>query len=257
MKTTIQALAASALALAWGLAAASQAPLRLRAVNYDLLTAQGALEEARYRELGAALLYLRPDIAMFHNARGGLAGRSALAELSRSLQMYHAFEPWAPGEELGTALLSRYPIRVTHPLSTSAAVGPVPGLRGEVVVTGKLLSVLGVRPGSAAQARAAGEVVAKAVNARPKAQWLVMATFEPGASMEAVKAWGRAGLQDALVASRSKLEPTFPAAQPKDRLDFILISGNLRPGLVSARVPHDARFQRLALHLPVEVTWAY
>lgn len=246
-------------ALACRVAAALAGPPHLRALNCDLKKGAGPLPEIRYRELAALLLYAHPDIAVLHNARSlpAAPGQGPVESLARSLRMYYLFEPVLPGRDVGSALLSRYPIRAGGALSASARDPWVPGLRAELSLGKKTLRVMAVRPSSRAEANASGEIVARAVTAQPEAHWLVMASLDPGWGLDAVKAWGRAGLQDAAVASKGKTEPTFPASAPRERLDFILISGSLRAGLGSLKVLRDARARGLADHLPVEVTLAY
>jgi hypothetical protein len=54
-----------------------------------------------------------------------------------------------------------------------------------------------------------------------------------------------------------KAEPTYPAAAPKERLDFLLVSANLRPYLRGVRVVREAKQRTPAERLPLELTITY
>jgi len=234
-------------------AAALAAQTRLRAVSFDLTR-----QSLTHQQLRSLLLYLEPDVVGLHGYRHespDLPGPGALAALARSLRMYYHFEPVVPGSNVGSALLSRFPLTKASPLSSSSATR-VPGMRADLTVAGNRLRLALVRPDSPAASRAASEVVAKLTRESSRRQVIVMASFDPGSAMGAVKAWGEAGLQDASVALR-KAEPTYPAAAPKERLDFMLVSANLRPYLRGVRVVREAKQRTPAERLPLELTITY
>lgn len=239
--------------------AAAPAGPRLRALNYDLQGADGPLAAHRYHLLAALVMYLQPDLVALHHCRGTgpVEEENATAALARSLGMYHAFQPYERGGVVGSAILSRFPLNASGPASVSTRSPAVPGIRAQLWVRGKLLRVLALRPASARQSQDAARLVAAAMKGRDNPSWLLMASFSPSQAMETVKAWGRSGLQDALVAARSSPQATYPAASPQERLDFILLTPNLRPALRGTRVVRDQRAAALSLHLPVEATLAF
>jgi hypothetical protein len=252
MTTKVRALSVVSCALVLcGVAAAR--PARFRAVSYDL-----ARQTVRHQLVKSLLLYEHADLLGLSNLRewaGPQSEEPPLAALAASLNMYYAYRSAFPGANYGSALLSRYPIRRTGAFS-GAKGKRLLGMTAEVDAGGERLRVVLVRPDSPAAGRTASDSVPRIVKAHPDQRLLVMASFDPGAAMGAVKAWGRAGLQDAAVALRRE-EPTFPAARPVERLDFILISGNLRPGLQESRVIREPKLRGAGDHLPLEVTFAF
>lgn len=223
----------------------------IRTINLDMN--QRAVNTA---QLQSALMYLRPDLLAMHSvlAADGLNERTgAIASMARSLGMYYVYQP-AAASGAGEALLSRHRI-VRHSRLSGSTTQAVPGLKAEVKVAGKTLPLVMARPRSAAEGRRCVELVSRILKQEPQRPLVVLASFDPGMAMEAVKGWGRAGLHDAAVALR-RAEPTFPALRPTERLDFVLVTPNLRPKLKKIRLIEDSRLRGASDHLPVEVTFA-
>jgi len=259
------AFALAAVALLVGSVAASSALAArdaTRALNYDLQTADGPLSVASYRQLDSLLLYLQPDIAVLHNLRASTqttrGTQQQAASLARSLSMYYAFQPATAGADFGSALLSRFPITSIDRLTAEGTGDGFAGLRAEVRAGNRTYCILVVRPGSAAAAQLAVDAVSRAVQADPRARWLVFASFDPDAGADAAfSAWREAGLLDPAAALNLTPAPTYPRARPTQRLDYILVSGSLQTALRGTRVLRGNRLRELGDHLPVEVSFVY
>lgn len=259
------AFALAAVALLVGSVAASSALAArgtARALNYDLQTAEGPLSAANYRQVKSLLLYLQPDIAVLHNLRASTqtarGTQQQAASLARSLSMYYAFEPAAAGADFGSALLSRFPITSTDRLTSEGVGGGFAGLRAEVRAGNRTYRILVVRPGSGASGQLAVDAVSRALQANPRARWLLFASFDPDAGADAAfSAWREAGLLDPAAVLGLTPAPTYPRTQPTQRLDYILVSGSLQTALRGTRVVRGARLRELGDHLPVEVSFVY
>jgi endonuclease/exonuclease/phosphatase family metal-dependent hydrolase len=233
--------------------ASSAASVRLTAINLDC--AQKAINTQQMRSV---LLYMQPDIVALHGlpqpaeARGGNA---SVASLAQSMRMYYAYVPAYSGADFGSALLSRYPIRKPAAISDSPT-GRLQGLKAEVRIDKKMLDVVMLRPSSAAEGTYAVTAVSQLLKGAKKRYFLVMASFDSGMALDTVKGLGRAGLQDAAVALRS-IQPTYPAASPKERLDFFLVSPTMRPHLKSVKRIKSGLLRGGSDHLPVELAFTF
>jgi len=232
--------------------AAIGATSRVRAVSYTLPEDAIASQELR-----ALLLYLQPNILALHDvpAAAAAGSQSQLAALAGSLGMYYAYQPASSRRDPGCALLSRYPVQKVSPLPRSGSQS-VTGMSVQVRVGMASLQVAVVRPNSDSARKAAVDIVSRLVKQEPKQHLLLMASFDPGMVMDTVKGWGQAGLQDAAVALKDA-QATFPADRPTQRLDFVLVSANLRPSLKEMRVVRNRAARALGGHLPVELTFVY
>jgi endonuclease/exonuclease/phosphatase family metal-dependent hydrolase len=229
-------------------------PPRFRAINLDLT--QKAFNAQQMR---AVLFYLRPDVLAIHNVRppaDAQGGNGSIASIAGSLNMYSAYEPAYPGADFGSALLSRYRIKKPTPISTSPTKH-LQGMKADIVMrTGGTLTVVLVRPTSAQEAKDAVDVVSQLVRGGKKQHLILMASFDTGAAMDTIKAWGRAGLQDAAVALRT-VQPTFPADKPAERLDYFLVSPSMRPHLRAIKRIRSAVLRSGSEHVPIELTFTH
>lgn len=224
----------------------------LKVVNFDLQGGKGPLPEDAYHHLQALLVYLEPDVLALHNVLQSAADgvKKQLPKLALSAGRYYAFQPLT--DTLGSALLSKYPIGKATYLADPS--GAALGMQVTVKVKGQSFVVLVARPPSAAVGKSAAEVVTMAVKADPSAQYLVLASFSPGAAVgSTLNAWGKAGLSDPGARLGRTAVATYPCEKPKERLDVILLSKSLQSG-AKYRVIRDRRLEKLSWHLPVEVT---
>jgi endonuclease/exonuclease/phosphatase family metal-dependent hydrolase len=233
-------------------AACLAAPVRVKIVSLD--TTLNAVDTQQVR---TALMYLQPDVLALQSLRDRpeIAGAPGpVASMAKSLRMYYAYEPAYPGADFGSALLSRYPIAKHAPISASAE-NKLAGLKADLKVRGATVKVALIRPRDQAEAKLSEAAVAKLVREAQKHRLVLMASFDSN-PMDTVKAWGRAGLQDAAVALR-KPQPTYPASGPKERLDYFLVNTKMRPNLKSVGVVTDPRLRGKAEHLPIALAIQY
>lgn len=234
-------------------AVSSAASVRMVAVNVDL-----SKKALNVQQMKSALLYMNTDLVAIHNvpqpaeARGGTA---SLASLAQSLRMYQAYVPAYPGADFGSALLSRYPIRKPTAIADSPAKR-LQGLTAEIRIDKRMLEVVMIRPTSKAEGDYAVALVSQLLKGARKRHLVLMASFDSGMALDTVKGLGRAGLQDAAVALRS-LQSTYPAASPKERLDFFLISPSLRPHLKGMKRVKSALLRGGSDHLPLTLGFSF
>lgn len=225
-------------------------------VNYDLQgkTPASAMELGQLRAL---LMYLTPeaapDLVALHSVgrKFSQGERNApLAKLAGSLGMYYTFQ--STTDALGTALLSRFPIKSAGALS--GASGVAVGMKATIQARQQALTTLLVRPPTTAADQAAIDAVTKEAKSDLKAALVVLASFSPGAkAANALAAWTNAGLVDAGASATKTALATYPSSKPADRLDFILVSPALREQIASYRVTKDRRLVAISDHLPVAV----
>jgi len=250
--TTRSRIAFSALCVLLLAAAASvAAAATVKFVNVD-----AALSGVSTQQMKSALMYVHPDVLALQELQNQAeGGRAAVESMARSLRMYFAYEPAYSGADYGSAILSRYPIVKSAPLSGSA-VNKLLGMKADVRIGRQIVKVALVRPRDAAEAAYSEGVVDKLVKEAANHNLILMASFDSKSAMGSVKAWGRAGLQDAAVALRSA-QMTYPAGKPTERLDYILINPAVRPHLKAMGVVKNAQLRGSSQHMPIQLTVTY
>jgi len=232
-------------------AASMAAAVTVRFVNVD-----AALNAVDTQQMTSALMYVHPDVLALQQVQNQAgAGRAAVESMARSLRMYSAYEPAYAGAEFGSAILSRYPIAKSSPLSGSTT-NRLLGMKADLKIRRQIVKVALVRPRDAAEATYSDSVVAKLVKEAARHNFILMASFDSQSAMSTVKAWGRAGLQDAAVVLRNA-QMTYPAGKPTERLDYIIINPAVRPHLKGVGIVSNAKLRGSSQHLPIQLTVAY
>jgi endonuclease/exonuclease/phosphatase family metal-dependent hydrolase len=232
--------------------ASSAASVRVTAINLDC-----AQKAVNIQQMRSVLLYTHPDIMGLHNLPQAREdrGASSLASLAKSVRMYYAYVPASPDAEFGSGLLSRHRISKVGAVSKSPT-SRVQGLKAQIKIDSRMLDVAMIRPASAAEGAVAVAAVSQLVKEAKQRHLLVMASFGSGMALDTVKGLGRVGLQDAAVALRAT-QPTYPAASPKERLDFFLVSPTMRPHIKSVKRIQSGALRGGSDHLPMELTFSY
>jgi endonuclease/exonuclease/phosphatase family metal-dependent hydrolase len=250
--TTRNRITLAALCLLLLAAAASVAA----AATVKFVSADAALSAVNTQQMKSALMYVHPDVLALQqlpNQAGG--GRAAVESMARSMGMYFAYEPAYSGADFGSAILSRYPIAKSAPLSGSA-MNKLLGMKADLRIGRQIVKVALVRPRDVAEATYSESVVAKLAKEAAKHNFVLMASFDSKSAMSTVKAWGREGLQDAAVVLRSA-QMTYPAGKPTERLDYILINPAVRPHLKTMGVVKNAQLRGTSGHIPLQLTLTY
>jgi len=224
-------------------------------LNYDLQGAKGPLPVAQFGQLKALLMYLTPDVVALHSVlkdAGGTAG-SVLAQAALAMDMYYAYQPM--DDRVGSAVLSRYPIRGATALFDDKTETTL-GVQLTVQAEAASYHLFVVRPPTAAVSRTTTAAVLQQTKALAGTSYLVCASFGPaGGAKQALAEWTRAGMYDPLGKLRRPGPETYPYARPKDRLDLVLLGPKLRGSLRRSEVMQkNARLAGLSEHLPVVVT---
>ncbi len=237
-------------------AAAASAPAAagtLTVLNYDLQGRKGPLPVTQYEQLRALLLYLNPDIIAVHTVLkdAGVDRDKPLARAALALEMYYAYQPLT--DMVGSALISRYPIREATCLYDQKTLA-TSGMQVSVQVGPRTYNVFVVRPPTGTVGRAATASLLPQTKALAGADYLVLASFSPKAgAKQMIAAWTKTGMFDPLAGAGPKAL-TFPYTKSAERADFVLLSAKLRTDYVGSEVVRNARLAGLSEHLPVLVT---
>jgi endonuclease/exonuclease/phosphatase family metal-dependent hydrolase len=233
----------------------------LRVLEWDLKGKAGVAAATSYQQVRSLLMYAEPDVVALHNARGEAKGASKegspLAALAQSLGMYYAFAPEAPGADVGGGLLSRYPIRSSKPLTAEAPKGSLAGMQAEIEYMRRITNVILVRPENEDGSKAATAAVAKLVSADQQGAYVILGSWDSAADAEAaVKEWQKAGLVEAGAELNKKTPATYPQAKPTERLEYVLVSQNLRRSVRGVELVRHPAVKAISDRLPLEVTLA-
>jgi endonuclease/exonuclease/phosphatase family metal-dependent hydrolase len=224
------------------------------AATVKFVSADVALSAMNTQQMQSALMYVHPDVLALQQVPSE-GGRAAVASMARALQMYYTYELADPTADVGSAILSRYQIVRSSPLSGSAA-NRLLGMKADLRIGRQIVKAVLVRPRDAAEATYSEGVVAKLVKESANHNLILMASFGSKSAMGTVKAWGQAGLQDAAVALRS-IQMTYPAGKPTERLDYVLVNPAVRPHLKRTGVVNNAKLRGNSEHLPLQLTVTY
>ena len=251
----VRALACAALALLAGCVqprlGASGIPLRV--MTYNIRSGNGALDgtAAEIRSLSPDIVALQ-EVDVHWDARSEFADQAML--LGEKLGMHVCFAPiyripsgtvGAPLREFGVALLSKYSLascdnRVIARLSTQAAnpvPAPMPGFLDAVVtIAGRSIHVydthLDYRADPSVRRRQVADMIGYLGDSGAPAILMGDLNAEPNAAELAPLL---ARMRDAWnVNSGAGL--TYPAENPKKRIDYILVSGHFRARTASVPV---------------------
>jgi endonuclease/exonuclease/phosphatase family metal-dependent hydrolase len=234
----------------------------LRVASYNIQAGIGTDGVFDLDRTAAALRDTGADVIGLQEVDGHWSDRSEFADeaevLARSLGMNVYFAPiyalptiGAPDRRFGTAVLSRFPIVWSHDheftrLSTQDAdprPAPAPGFpEVRILVHGAMVRVfathLDYRADPGIRARQVTEML-HLIGSEPR-RTVLLGDFnaQPDAP-ELIPLWTT--LVDALAKSTDIEQPTFPAATPDRRLDFVVVSPDVEIG--HAFVPDFAGVQ--------------
>lgn len=229
--------------LAWGGSTAGEtAPASVRVMDYNLHNGFSTAGQLNIDALAQVIQAQQPDIVLLQEvSRGWVVNGSldSLNWLARRLGMpYHHFTP-AADVLWGTAVLSRYPIRHAEdhplpprnlPLNRSFAyleieVGRSEPLRVINTHFHHLESDSSIR-------RRQTETVLSFLGDRPLRRFILTGDLNATPTALEIEQLYRRGFTDVVTAAGVSPEETFPSFAPVRRLDYILVSPDLRASAV-------------------------
>jgi len=247
---------------------APRAESRLRLATYNIHWGMGADGVHDLERTAAVLKAIDADIVILNEVdvnwrRSGNADQAAyLAAAAGYPHVYFgpALRTWASGglgvSLYGNALLSRYPLQNARTVRLPAGPGREPraAVAAEVDLYGATLTVLGTHLGLNRADRLAQTARLVELAGARSGPVVLMGDFNAQPWAPEIRQLLAAGLVDAYdLAGDPGPGPTFPAANPSARIDYVFVSPDLADRVKAAGPwPADA-----SDHLPVvvDLTW--
>ncbi|HEY8496138.1 MAG TPA: endonuclease/exonuclease/phosphatase family protein [Limnochordales bacterium] len=247
---------------------APRAESRLRLATYNIHWGLGADGVHDLERTAAVLKAIDADIVLLNEVdvnwrRSGNADQAAyLAAAAGYPYVYFgpALRTWASGglgvSLYGNALLSRFPLQDARTVRLPVGPGREPraAVAAEVELKGATVTVLGTHLGLSRSDRLAQTARLVELAAARNGPVVLMGDFNAQPGAPEIRHLLAAGLVDASeLAGDPGPGPTFPAANPRARIDYVFVSPDLA-GRVEAAGPWPADASD---HLPVvvDLTW--